>query len=494
MNEMWFSLAAIEANPFQPRFSEDGEHVRRLADSILQNGLMQVPVGRVMDDDTVQLAFGHSRLAAFRLLASEGRAGFEKMPVSIQALDDQQMFEYAVTENVARKNLSPIEEAQAMKRYRDEFGKTSAQIGELFGVSDSAVRNKLRLLNLPEEAQAGVQAGQLNESSARRLLTLQQVLPEAVEALTKKAVAEEMGPREVEAEVSFKLNAADKVRTMWAKHMGDEVRAGYGLWPLDWMPTKSGLVCTSCEQYVRMSGNHYCCDVACWKRKRNEWAQVELRRLNYEMGVAPWNGEDGKDWVEVTWSNERQFADWLAEKDGGLRLRVAVKDGPEYLQHRLTKSLLVQLISVDAAAVAEQKAEFEAIRERQEAVSYNNDSWQERHRRQEMSEAFLMVAARSFAGLMGAPLDAAVETVIEMAAERCEDYKYTLPEGINERVDLCRYVQALDLLLNGGLVEWETMGQGPVAVAGRLREVARDWGVWIPEDWDETARMMAEKG
>jgi len=352
------------------------------------------------------------------------------------------------------------------------------------------VRNKLRLLNLPEEAQAGVQAGKLNESSARRLLTLQQVLPEAVEALTKKAVEEEMGPKEVEQEVSWKLNAAQNVRTMWAKHMGGEVRAGHGLWPLDWKPAKSGLVCTTCEQYVRMNGNHYCCDVACWKRKRNEWAQLELRQLSEEMGVVPWTGEDGNDWVEYTWSNERRFADWLAARDAGLRLRVSIKDGP-YNQHRLTNSLLVQMISVDATAVAEQKAELEAIHERQDAVSYK-DTWKEERERREMSEAFLMVAANSFAGLMGAPLDAAVETVIELAAERCEDYEYTLPEGINERVDLCRYVQALDMLQNGGLVDWETLSAGPVAVAKRLREVAREWGVWIPEDWDETARVIAE--
>jgi len=490
MIEMMLDVDGIEANPFQPRMSEDAEHVRRLADSILQNDLMQIPMGRVMDDDRVQLAFGHSRLAAYRLLASEGLVKYEQMPVVIQALDDQQMFEYAITENVTRKDLSPIEEAQAMQRYRDTFGKTSAEIGALFGVSDSAVRNKLRLLNLPEEAQAGVQAGKLNESSARRLLTLQQVLPEAVEALTKKAVEEEMGPKEVEQEVSWKLNAAQNVRTMWAKHMGGEVRAGHGLWPLDWKPAKSGLVCTTCEQYVRMNGNHYCCDVACWKRKRNEWAQLELRQLSEEMGVVPWTGEDGNDWVEYTWSNERRFADWLAARDAGLRLRVSIKDGP-YNQHRLTNSLLVQMISVDATAVAEQKAELEAIHERQDAVSYK-DTWKEERERREMSEAFLMVAANSFAGLMGAPLDAAVETVIELAAERCEDYEYTLPEGINERVDLCRYVQALDMLQNGGLVDWETLSAGPVAVAKRLREVAREWGVWIPEDWDETARVIAE--
>jgi ParB family transcriptional regulator, chromosome partitioning protein len=60
-------ITLIDPNPWQPRQSEDAEHIEKIALSIAQDGLMQVPVGRMVDG-RVQLAFGHSRLAAYKLL------------------------------------------------------------------------------------------------------------------------------------------------------------------------------------------------------------------------------------------------------------------------------------------------------------------------------------------------------------------------------------------------------------------------------------------
>jgi ParB family chromosome partitioning protein len=187
-------------NPWQPREQIDPEDVKKLALSIAKDGLMQAPEGRwVFPDGTpargmgsadltgsglrVQLAYGHSRLEAFRWLEvvkshSNLFGDWRKMPVVIRELTDEEMARRGVSENLARKDLNAIEEAHAMRRFRDEFGKTSGEIGEIFGLAESTVRNKIRLLNLPEALQQDLRRGLISEGTGRALLPLYD-LPEA---------------------------------------------------------------------------------------------------------------------------------------------------------------------------------------------------------------------------------------------------------------------------------------------------------------------------
>lgn len=195
-------LIYLRPNPWQARIDENIAHVRKIADSILRSGLHQAPVGRLATREgemvgieaittfaagdwdkvfeigtRVQLAFGNTRLAAFRLLDSEHPGqGYDCMPIVLRDLSNLEMFEHGIEENVARKELDPIEEALAMERYREEFGKTSIEIGALFGsLSDSAVRNKIRLLKLPDNIRADVRSGEITEGAARALIALYEV-------------------------------------------------------------------------------------------------------------------------------------------------------------------------------------------------------------------------------------------------------------------------------------------------------------------------------
>jgi ParB/RepB/Spo0J family partition protein len=171
MEELVF-LDLIDPNPWQPREREDPAHIESLAASIKTDGLMQVPVGRKMGE-RVQLAFGHSRLAAFKLLRLQRMDnGYMRMPVVIRELTDEEMFRQGIGENLARKNLTPIEEALAMTRFRDDFHKTSEEIGKLFNMGDSGVRNKMRLLKLPEDLQNCLRRGEMAEGVARELLAV----------------------------------------------------------------------------------------------------------------------------------------------------------------------------------------------------------------------------------------------------------------------------------------------------------------------------------
>jgi ParB/RepB/Spo0J family partition protein len=252
-----FPLDRIEANPFQVRLAEDAEHVAKVALSIAHSGLLQTPVGRAHPAEGVsvaQLAFGHTRLAAYRRLRDEdvaaGGTGGEwlTLPVDVRELTDLELFELAIRENIDRKDLTPIEEARAMSTYREVFGKTSAQIGELFGLSDSAVRNRMRLLELPRPVQESVDSGGITENTARKLLTVQKVAPKQVEELAEKLV--KGGYHDLEA-IDFELDGVmeESAHVLCQEGGGRAPNAGGGLWKLDW---KGGVEKPTDRQLLKM--------------------------------------------------------------------------------------------------------------------------------------------------------------------------------------------------------------------------------------------------
>ncbi len=150
-------LELIDSNPWQGRLDEDAVHVKALAEDIAENTLLQPGLGRRVNG-RVQIAFAHSRLAAFKFLdesfgtRGNGQAGdtFALFPVILRELTDRQMSDYAAAENAKRKNLTAIETAQAIQKRIADFGLTQLEAGRPFGyTSQGAVANLLRLLELP---------------------------------------------------------------------------------------------------------------------------------------------------------------------------------------------------------------------------------------------------------------------------------------------------------------------------------------------------------
>lgn len=312
-------IEKIYPNPYQPREREDPEHVAKIAESIKANGLLQAPVGRRVNGH-VELAFGHTRLAAMRLNA------VKIMPVNILALSDEEMFAQGVTENLARKDLTPLEEARAMKRYRDEFGKTSAQIGELFGLSESAVRNKIRLLELPEGVRAQISAGStISEGAARELLTLFD-LPEALRRRAEDHWDEDFHPSEI---VRSALNGAggehireqinhivaqygrDMSRCTW-KH--DKVFEGVDIHHPD---------CKSCPDRVMRNKVPYCLVSKCYYAKQHMTEREYLDEASAACGIPVLEG-DQTGRTEFDW-HSRHAALAVARAAGcpNLRLKFA---------------------------------------------------------------------------------------------------------------------------------------------------------------------------
>lgn len=220
-------LNQIDPNPYQPRQVEDAAAVAEIAESIKHNGLMQVPTAR-QGDGRYQLAFGHTRLAAFKL------NGEECMPLIIRHLSDLQMFELGVAENIKRRDLNPIEQAVSMRRYMDEFGKTSVEAGAFFNVSPEKVRGTLRYLNLPEPVQVKLAAGEINQDAARRLLTIARVDPKQVEISADRMAT---GSSAEEA-IEMAMHQSDSAFVMWFSFNKEKPHAGHGLWPIEMGPDK----------------------------------------------------------------------------------------------------------------------------------------------------------------------------------------------------------------------------------------------------------------
>jgi ParB/RepB/Spo0J family partition protein len=279
-------LEKIAPNPFQTRDSEDQEHINNLADSIQKNGLLQVPTARQVDGNLYQLAFGHSRFKAYKFLTESGVEGFAKMPLRITELTDEQMFESAVSENRERKDLTPIEEARAMLMYREKFGKNSEEIGKLFHLSDSAVRGKIRLLDLPEEIK--VQVGKtITEGAARDLLVFYDLPDEMknVEVWSQK-----------HGHISFQKDMEQDISEgVTSEYLHDKIdrfvdQRGKNMSDKPWKSTDEligeGIIglCKGCE-FMLKRDHDYCLKNACFDAKTTAWRRQYLLQASLLSGI-----------------------------------------------------------------------------------------------------------------------------------------------------------------------------------------------------------------
>ena len=181
---------AIHANPRQPRRRFEPEATAGLAGSLKQQGLLQPIVVRPRPAGGYELIAGERRWRAAR------EAGMETLPAIVREADDRDSLLLALIENVAREQLSPVEEARAYASLVDEFELSLGEVAGQVGRSKPAVSNRLRLLELPEEVLWMVARGELTEGHARAVLALPD--HDARKQLAKRIVREGMSVRGAE--------------------------------------------------------------------------------------------------------------------------------------------------------------------------------------------------------------------------------------------------------------------------------------------------------
>ena len=179
----------LQPGKYQPRSAMNAAALTELADSIRAQGVIQPIVAREIGKGRFEIIAGERRWRAAR------EAGLTDVPVVLREADDRAVIAMALIENIQREDLNPLEEALALSRLIDEFSLTHQNAAEAVGRSRAAVSNLLRLLELPEEIRALLEAKQLEMGHARALLTL---APAAAIGLAREAAAQGLSVREVE--------------------------------------------------------------------------------------------------------------------------------------------------------------------------------------------------------------------------------------------------------------------------------------------------------
>jgi ParB family chromosome partitioning protein len=159
-------IEQIHANPRQPRKRFDHEATAGLADSIRTQGVVQPVLVRPRKQGGFELIAGERRWRAAR------EAGVPTVPAVVRETDDRETLLLSLVENVAREDLSPIEEARAYAVLVDEFALSLGDVAERVGRSKPAVSNRLRLLELPDDVLAMVERRELSEGHARAVLAV----------------------------------------------------------------------------------------------------------------------------------------------------------------------------------------------------------------------------------------------------------------------------------------------------------------------------------
>lgn len=196
-------LDLLDANKRQPRRRFDDAGLEELSKSIRRTGILQ-PVLVTKEGGRFRIVAGERRVRAARL------AGLSEVPVIVrEGVTDRDQLLLALVENVQRRDLTALEEAEAYRHLKDDFGLTQEDVAERVGKDRATVANALRLLRLPAAVRAALEEGALSAGHARALLALPSAADQ--ERLAKEVVRRGLSVRATEARVlTFQTGTAKK--------------------------------------------------------------------------------------------------------------------------------------------------------------------------------------------------------------------------------------------------------------------------------------------
>jgi len=182
-------ITELRPNPYQPRKSFQVEAIEELKNSIIEYGIIQPLLVR-------KAIKGYEIIAGERRFRAAKEANLEKVPVIVKELNDQKMMELALLENLQRENLTPIEEAQAYVNLMKSYQLTQEELSKKLGKSRPHIANHVRLLQLPTQAIAMLNSGELSMGHGRALLSLKNKAK--IKDVIAKITKEKMNVRQVE--------------------------------------------------------------------------------------------------------------------------------------------------------------------------------------------------------------------------------------------------------------------------------------------------------
>ena len=195
-------ISSIVPNRNQPRKLFEEEYLNELTNSIKERGIIQPLIVRKSDDQDKK----------FELIAGERRwqaaqaAGIHEVPVLVIEADHLKSLELAIIENVQRRDLNAIEEAESYKNLIDNFGYDQDQVSQFIGKSRSHVSNTLRLLSLPEKLIEMIRSEKISQGHAKILIGLENSM-----LLAEKIIKKKLSVRQTENLVRVLKNGSRKI-------------------------------------------------------------------------------------------------------------------------------------------------------------------------------------------------------------------------------------------------------------------------------------------
>ena len=183
------SISSIVPNKNQPRKLFEKEALEELKNSIIERGIIQPLIVRKSDDqeDKYELIAGERRWQAAQ------SAGLHEVPVVIIEADNLKSLELAIIENVQRKDLNPVEEAESYNNLIKNFGYDHEKVSQFIGKSRSHISNSIRLLSLPEKILELIRNNKISQGHAKVLVGLENAL-----LLTDKIIKKKLSVRQLE--------------------------------------------------------------------------------------------------------------------------------------------------------------------------------------------------------------------------------------------------------------------------------------------------------
>ncbi len=198
----WVEVDKIKPNPYQPRREFDEVHLKSLADSIRQYGVLQalVVTRKEVEKGDGGLGVEYELVAGERRLRASKLAGLLQVPVLIRTGEETDLIklELAIIENIQREDLNPVDRARAFERLSKEFNFKHHEIGKKVGKSREYVSNSVRILTLPEAMLNALSDNKITEGHTRPLMMLVD-RPQEQETLFKEIMAKKLNVREAES-------------------------------------------------------------------------------------------------------------------------------------------------------------------------------------------------------------------------------------------------------------------------------------------------------
>ena len=183
------SISSIIPNKYQPRKNFDKNSLEELTASIRERGIIQPIIVRASEDsdDKYELIAGERRWQAAQ------NAGLHEVPAVILNVDNLKSLEFAIVENVQRKDLNPIEEAEGYQRLINEFNYDQDKVAKFIGKSRAHISNCIRLLSLPAKVIEHIINDKISPGHAKILVGL-----DNSELLAEKIIKKKLSVRQSE--------------------------------------------------------------------------------------------------------------------------------------------------------------------------------------------------------------------------------------------------------------------------------------------------------